>query len=86
LAFELKARGVKDIVALGVQSECCVLETCRGALNADFNVMLLSSAHSTYDATDGKAAAQVEKDIEKLLRDAGVRVHPWNQWLLDEQF
>lgn len=49
LAQRLRDLKIDRIVAFGIQSECCVLSTCRGALAAGFDVTLLSGAHSTYD-------------------------------------
>jgi nicotinamidase-related amidase len=79
LADELKERDVGTIVAFGIQSECCVLSTCRGALAAGFRVVLLRGAHSTYDA-DGKTAAEIEGDIEGVLEHEGVEVVDWESW------
>lgn len=66
-------------MAFGIQSECCVLSTCRGALAAGFNVTLLKGAHSTYDA-DGKTAGAIEEDVESELAGAGAEVLPWELW------
>jgi nicotinamidase-related amidase len=79
LATELKKNGIKDVVTFGVQSECCVLETSKGALGAGFNVTLLSGAHSTYD-TKSKTAVEIEKDVEEELRGKGVSVIDWTEW------
>ncbi|KAB5517470.1 Isochorismatase-like protein [Coniochaeta sp. 2T2.1] len=63
LADKLKGLGVTAIVALGIQSECCVLSTCKGALAAGFEVAVLRGAHSTYDE-GGKTAVEIERDVE----------------------
>jgi len=73
LAAELKERDVGTIVAFGIQSECCVLSTCRGALAAGFEVVLLRGAHSTYD-TGTQTALEIERGVEDLLEKEGVRV------------
>ncbi|KAM7183013.1 putative isochorismatase hydrolase [Rhypophila sp. PSN 637] len=73
LADELKARGISEIVACGIQSECCVQSTCLGALAAGFKVTLLRGAHSTYDIGD-KPAVDVEREVEALVVDNGGRV------------
>ena len=67
------------IVAFGIQSECCVLSTCCGALSNELDVTLLSSAHSTYD-TDGKAAVPIEREVEDVLKIEGARIVDWNAW------
>ncbi|EGX90643.1 isochorismatase hydrolase [Cordyceps militaris CM01] len=83
LADRLKGAGVDHIVAFGLQSECCVGETCKGALAAGFRVSLLQGAHSTYDS-QGKTAAEIEKEVEEMLVSRGAKVVPWelavSQW------
>ncbi|KAJ5641299.1 hypothetical protein N7490_005299 [Penicillium lividum] len=81
LAHDLKSQGVTTIVACGVQSECCVRATCRGALKAGFDVVLLQGAHSTYDkAETGQSAEDIEKEIEQELQSIGVQIVPWDQY------
>lgn len=80
LAGELKADGVTEIVTFGIQSECCVLSTARGALEAGFKVTLLKGAHSTYD-TASKSAADIERDVEEELRRGGAEILPWDDAL-----
>ncbi|KAF5699822.1 KGD2-2-oxoglutarate dehydrogenase complex E2 component [Fusarium mundagurra] len=83
LAGLLRSRGIQHIVAFGIQSECCVLETCKGALEAGFRVTLLQGAHSTYD-TENKQAVQIEQVVENELKALGTSVTPWqtaiSQW------
>ncbi|KAF5541457.1 KGD2-2-oxoglutarate dehydrogenase complex E2 component [Fusarium napiforme] len=83
LAGLLRSKGIQHIVAFGIQSECCVLETCKGALEAGFRVTLLQGAHSTYD-TESNQAAQIEQDVENELKALGASVTPWQtaigQW------
>ncbi|KAH6857398.1 Isochorismatase-like protein [Alternaria rosae] len=79
LAARLKNSGIDTMVAFGIQSECCVLSTCRGALAAGFKVVLLEGAHSTYDV-DGKTAKEVEMDVELMLKSAGADVEGWKVW------
>jgi len=79
LAAQLKSSGIDTIVAFGIQSECCVLSTCRGALAAGFKVILLQGAHSTYDYDD-KASREVEIDVELMLESAGAEVEGWKMW------
>ncbi|KAL2146381.1 hypothetical protein VTI28DRAFT_4134 [Corynascus sepedonium] len=78
LAAELKASGTDEIIAFGIQSECCVESTCAGALAAGFKVTLLSGAHSTYDS-DGKPADVIEREVEERLSSQGVKVVPWEE-------
>ncbi|KAG7416968.1 hypothetical protein LZL87_009386 [Fusarium oxysporum] len=83
LAGLLRSKCIQHIVAFGIQSECCVLETCKGALEAGFRVTLLQGAHSTYD-TKNKEAVQIEEDVENELKALGASVTPWQtaigQW------
>ncbi|RKK86299.1 Dihydrolipoyllysine-residue succinyltransferase component of 2-oxoglutarate dehydrogenase complex, mitochondrial [Fusarium oxysporum] len=83
LAGLLRSKGIQHIVAFGIQSECCVLETCKGALEAGFRVTLLQGAHSTYD-TKNKQAVQIEEHVENELKVLGASVTPWQtaigQW------
>ncbi|KAK4212273.1 Isochorismatase-like protein [Rhypophila decipiens] len=76
LAPELKARGISEIVACGIQSECCVQSTCLGALTAGFVVTLLQGAHSTYDVGD-ESAVEIEREVEALVVENGGRVLDW---------
>lgn len=79
LAAQLKAEGVETIVAFGIQSECCVRSTCKGALAAGFKVILLQGAHSTHDA-NGKNAEEIEREVEEELRVDGAEVLVWDLW------
>lgn len=76
MADKLKAEDITEIVTFGIQSECCVVSTSKGALDAGFKVTILQGAHSTYD-TDSKSAVDIERDIEQQLRDKGADVVPW---------
>jgi nicotinamidase-related amidase len=76
LAEQLKADGVQEIIAFGIQSECCVLGTSKGAIAAGFGVTLLKGAHSTYD-TDTKKADEIEKDVEEELKAKGATLVNW---------
>jgi nicotinamidase-related amidase len=82
LAERLKREGITSIVALGIQSECCVLSTCKGALAAGFEVTLLHGAHSTYDS-DAKTALEIEGEAEAELERAGAKIVPWQDVIVD---
>jgi len=56
-----------------------VLSTCRGALAAGFNVVLLKGAHSTYDI-GSKTAQVIEEEVESELAQAGAEIVPWELW------
>jgi nicotinamidase-related amidase len=70
---------INHVVAFGIQSDCCVRATCKGALEAGFNVTVLQGAHSTYD-TDGKTAVEIERAIEEELSAEGAEIVPWEEW------
>lgn len=78
LSEQLRARGISEVVVFGVQSECCVEATCKGALAAGFKVTLLQGAHSTYD-TENETALQIEERVDKLLGGLGVKLVPWKE-------
>ncbi|KKK18359.1 hypothetical protein ARAM_006805 [Aspergillus rambellii] len=81
LAATLKSQGVRKIVAFGIQSDKCVRATCRGAVNAGFEVVLLRGAHSTYDNKQtGQSAKEVETEVERQLSTLGVKVVPWDTY------
>ncbi|GMG04884.1 unnamed protein product [Aspergillus oryzae] len=70
------------IVSKMTRVECCVLETCRGAVEAGFTVVLLQGAHSTYDdKATGLRAEQIERQVEQELCAIGVQVVPWEQYV-----
>ncbi|PYI03685.1 hypothetical protein BO78DRAFT_431900 [Aspergillus sclerotiicarbonarius CBS 121057] len=80
LAPKLRAAGVTDIVAFGLQSEMCVEATCTGALAAGFRVTLLAGAHSTYDNDkEGKMAVELEREVERRLSTRGAKVVGWEK-------
>jgi nicotinamidase-related amidase len=79
LAEQLKSSGISTIVAFGIQSECCVLSTCLGALAAGFKLILLSGAHSTYSTSD-KSSETIERDVESQLARSGAQIVPWEVW------
>ncbi|KAM3560481.1 hypothetical protein MY1884_002931 [Beauveria asiatica] len=78
LADRLQNAGVDHIIAFGLQSECCVGETCKGALAAGFRLTLLQGAHSTYGEKD-KTAGDIERQIEEMLVSRGAEVVPWER-------
>ncbi|KAL3954598.1 hypothetical protein ACCO45_010161 [Purpureocillium lilacinum] len=76
LAEKLKEQGIDSIIAFGIQSECCVQETCKGALSAGLGVTILRGAHSTYDDKQ-KPAVDIERGVEEMLQSRGAKVVPW---------
>lgn len=78
LAATLRASGVDEIIAFGIQSECCVESTCGSALAAGFKVTLLSGAHSTY-GVGNRTAIEIERELEERLRGKGAKIVPWEE-------
>ena len=67
-----------EIVMVGMQSDFCIRATCSAALARGNEVLLIRGAHATYDRIEYHnhglitTAAEVEKEIEGELEEAGV--------------
>ena len=72
LQRELEARGTKDLVVTGCQTEYCVDTTIRRAVSLGYDVTLVSDAHTTVD-NKVLTAAQIIAHHNALLDgfDAG---------------
>ena len=57
----LEDRGITKLVICGLQSDCCVDATVRGALALGYDVVLVGDAHSTMDSR-GLSAEQIIAD------------------------
>lgn len=62
----LESRGIKKLIIVGLQTEYCVDTTCRRAVTLDYNVILVSDAHSTWD-TPILSAQQVIDHHNRVL-------------------
>lgn len=82
LAERLRAAGVASVVTLGIQSDCCVRATSKGALAAGFEATVLRGAHSTYDS-DGRSAEEIERSVEAELERAGAKIVPWQDVIVE---
>lgn len=49
LQRELEARGIKNLVIVGGQTDYCIDTTCRRATTMGYNVTLVADAHTTED-------------------------------------
>jgi nicotinamidase-related amidase len=76
LVKQLKDQCITHLVAVGIQSECCVKATSKGALANGFQVSLLKGAHSTYNTGDA-TALEIEKEVEDLLEGLGAKIVPY---------
>ena len=67
-----------EIIMVGMQSDFCIRATCSAALTRGNEVLLVRGAHATYDRVEYHnhglitSAAEVEKEIEGELEEAGV--------------
>ncbi|MDB4866519.1 MAG: isochorismatase [Cohnella sp.] len=67
LQEELTARGVKKLVLAGIQTDCCVDATCRGAHSLGYEVILAKDAHSTW-GQGNQTAEQIIDQYNEALR------------------
>jgi nicotinamidase-related amidase len=74
LAGVLDKVGVDRVVVAGMQSNYCVEQTSRAALERGLAVVLVSDAHATYDEIT--PAAELSAGVEAELARAGVTVLP----------
>jgi nicotinamidase-related amidase len=70
LDSELKAKGVKELVLCRLQSEFCVSNTARSALQLGYIVRIAQDGHSTWPS-DGRTAAEIEAEVNSRLAGAG---------------
>jgi nicotinamidase-related amidase len=57
LEQELRSRGVQSLILAGYATEFCVDSTLRNAVSKDFEVFVVSDAHTTNDAPAFKASS-----------------------------
>lgn len=69
----LHKQGINHLVVTGLQSEYCVDTTCRSALSKNYDVTLVSDAHTTGDAHI--TAAEIVAHHNAVLANV---VHPHN--------
>ena len=70
LDSQLKAKGVKDVVLCGLQSEFCVSNTARSAIGLGYAVKVASDGHCTWPS-DGRSAAEIEAEVNSALAASG---------------
>jgi nicotinamidase-related amidase len=70
LDAELKAKGVKELVLCGLQSEFCVSNTARSALQLGYVVRIAQDGHATWP-TASRTPAQIETEVNSELAVAG---------------
>jgi nicotinamidase-related amidase len=73
LQQQLQSRGVKNLVVCGLQSEFCISNTTRSALDLGYRVTVANDGHSTWPS-NGKSAAQIADEVNRTLAGAGARL------------
>lgn len=63
----LKSLGIHKLIVAGMQSEYCILNTCKGAHQLGFQVTLVSDAHSTYPSKT-ESAAEIRDRVNEELK------------------
>lgn len=70
LDTQLKARSITEVVLCGLQSEFCVSNTARSAIELGYAVRIAQDGHSTWPS-DGRTAAEIEDEVNAQLAQAG---------------
>jgi nicotinamidase-related amidase len=71
LEERLQERGIGHLVIAGMQTDCCVDATCRGAHSLGYEVTLVQDGHSTWD-DGGLTAQQIIDQHNETLGDGVV--------------
>ncbi|MBN1798228.1 MAG: isochorismatase family protein [Spirochaetales bacterium] len=61
----LQEKGIKKVLICGLLSQCCILKTTLGALELEYETILVSDAHSNSGTYPEKNITKVHKTIEK---------------------
>lgn len=75
LRDELESRGIKRLIILGIQTDQCVDTTTRRAASEDYEVTLVSDAHTTWNSGE-LTAAQIIAHHNNTLGDWFATVKP----------
>jgi nicotinamidase-related amidase len=70
LDAQLKARNIQALVVCGLQSEFCVSNTTRSALQLGYAVHVAADGHSTWPS-NGRSADEIRGDANARLAEAG---------------
>lgn len=70
LREELEARGVSEVVVVGLVTHGCVQATCVGALGLGYHVILVQDGHSSYN----RQAGELIVEWNQKLQERGVEV------------
>jgi len=70
LGLMLLTLGAKELVVCGLQSEFCVYNTTKSALDLGYVVRLAQDAHSTWPS-NGKSSGRISDEINEKLKAKG---------------
>ncbi len=73
LQAQLESRGAKDLVVCGLQSEFCVSNTTRSALELGYTVRVAGDGHSTWPS-DGRQAQDISDVANAQLAGLGATI------------
>jgi len=71
----VRAQGAGEVILLGAQTDQCVAESTKGALERGLAVTVVADAHSTWD-WNGETAAQIVERLNASFAADGARVVP----------
>lgn len=70
LSALLDARGIRNLILCGLQSEYCVSSTAQAALELGYGVRIASDGHGTWPE-NGQTAAEIENEVNLRLASLG---------------
>jgi nicotinamidase-related amidase len=70
LGAALENLNVEELVLCGLQSEFCVYNTAKAALDRGYNVVIAQDGHSTWPS-GGKTASDISKEVNTALEVSG---------------
>jgi nicotinamidase-related amidase len=73
LRAQLEARHVTELVLCGLQSEFCVSNTTRSALDLGYRVQVASDGHGTWPS-EGRSADEIRAEVNRRLAEAGAHL------------
>jgi nicotinamidase-related amidase len=73
LAAKLERLGTREVVLCGLQSEFCVSNTARSALELGYGVRVAKDGHSTWPS-DGKSSSLISEEVNGQLEERGAVV------------
>lgn len=73
LAERLAALGATDLVVCGLQSEFCIYNTSRAALDRGFKVHLAQDGHSTWPS-QGRSSEDISAEVNGKLEAGGAQL------------